>query len=95
MMILVIRRNIDKVSGFPDIVLGDIYYMHVDAKEPFSGYQSKSEILTFTSPLKMEIVWKRMQRKINKFIEIKVGPDQHYLLKGTVRCNPPCLKSPM
>ena len=26
MMIIVIRRNIDKVSGFPDIVLGDIYY---------------------------------------------------------------------
>ena len=26
-MIIVIRRNIDKVSGFPDIVLGDIYYM--------------------------------------------------------------------
>ena len=24
-MIIVIRRNIDKVSGFPDIVLGDIY----------------------------------------------------------------------
>ena len=22
----VTRRNIDKVSGFPDIVLGDIYY---------------------------------------------------------------------
>ena len=26
MMILVIRRNIDKGSGFPDIVLRDIYY---------------------------------------------------------------------
>jgi len=26
MRIIVIRRNIDKVSGFPDIVLGDIYY---------------------------------------------------------------------
>jgi len=26
MMIFVIRRNIDKGSGFPDIVLGDIYY---------------------------------------------------------------------
>ena len=25
MMIIVISRNIDKVSGFPDIVLGDIY----------------------------------------------------------------------
>ena len=24
MMIIVIRRNIDKVSGFPDIILGDI-----------------------------------------------------------------------
>jgi len=26
MMIIVIKRNIDTVSGFPDIVLGDIYY---------------------------------------------------------------------
>ena len=26
MMIIVIRRNIDKVSGFPDIILGDICY---------------------------------------------------------------------
>ena len=25
-MIIVIRMNVDKVSGFPDIVLGDIYY---------------------------------------------------------------------
>ena len=25
-MIIVIRRNIDKVSGFPDIVFGDICY---------------------------------------------------------------------
>ena len=25
-MIIVIRRNIGQVSGFPDIVLGDIYY---------------------------------------------------------------------
>ena len=25
-MKLVIRRNIDKVSSFPDIILGDIYY---------------------------------------------------------------------
>ena len=24
----VTRRNIDKVSGFPDIVLGDIYYIY-------------------------------------------------------------------
>ena len=27
-MIIVIRRNIDKVSGFPDIVLGDKYYIY-------------------------------------------------------------------
>ena len=40
-MIIVIKRNIDRVSGFPDIVLKDIYYMHVDAKGLFSGYQSK------------------------------------------------------
>ena len=26
MMIIVISRNIDNVSDFPDIVLGDIYY---------------------------------------------------------------------
>ena len=25
-MIIVIRRNIDKASGFPDIILGDICY---------------------------------------------------------------------
>ena len=29
MMIIVIRRNTDKVSGFPDIVLGDIYYIYL------------------------------------------------------------------
>ena len=29
MMIIVIRRNIDKVSGFPDIILGDIYYWYL------------------------------------------------------------------
>jgi len=27
-IIIVIRRNIDKVSGFPDIILGDICYMY-------------------------------------------------------------------
>ena len=25
MMIIALRRNIDKISGFPDMVLGDIY----------------------------------------------------------------------
>ena len=27
-MIIVIKRNIDKASGFPDIVLGDINYIY-------------------------------------------------------------------
>ena len=34
MMIIVIRRNIDKVSGFPDIILGDICYRDTKGLKP-------------------------------------------------------------
>ena len=30
MIIIVIRRNIDKVSGFPEIILGDICYKDIE-----------------------------------------------------------------
>ena len=32
-MIIVISRNIDKVSGFPDIILGNICYIGIKKSE--------------------------------------------------------------
>ena len=80
-MILVIKRNIYKVSGFPDIVLKDIYYMHVDAKGLFSGYQSKSEILTFTSPLKWKLCGNECRGKLINLFKIKLHLIKTILLK--------------
>ena len=36
MIIIFIKRNIDKVSGLPDIVLGDIYYMQDKQTDKFT-----------------------------------------------------------
>ena len=49
MIIIVIRENIDKISGFPDIVLGDIYYKPNEIREYFRN-SKKTNLQTLTKP---------------------------------------------